>query len=87
MDFRSFFDHTNPDGDGPGDRLRAAGVNWGSYGENIALGQNTPPDVMQAWMTSDGHRRNILDPSFTHLGVGVHTSYGGGPWWTQEFIR
>ena len=87
MDVRQFFAHTNPDGDGPGDRLRAAGVSWGSYGENIAQGQNTPIDVMAAWMNSDGHRRNILDPAFTHLGVGVHTSYSGGPWWTQNFIR
>jgi len=84
---RGFFDHTNPDGDGPGTRLRNAGVNWSSYGENIALGQHDPIEVMQAWMNSDGHRRNILDPDFTHLGIGVHTSYEGGPWWTQNFIR
>ena len=87
MDVRSFFDHTNPDGDGPGTRLREAGVNWGSYGENIAEGQKTPQDVMAAWMDSDGHRRNILDPAFTHLGIGVHTSPAGGPWWTQDFVR
>ncbi len=87
MDVRQFFDHTNPDGDGPGTRLRNAGVEWASYGENIAEGQKTPADVMAAWMNSDGHRRNILDPAFTHLGIGVHTSYEGGPWWTQDFIR
>ena len=58
-----------------------------SYGENIAMGQRTPHEVMVAWMNSAGHRRNILDPSFTHLGVGVHTSYDAGPWWTQNFIR
>jgi uncharacterized protein YkwD len=87
MHVRSFFAHTNPDGEGPGDRLRAAGVNWASYGENIAEGYKTPADVMAAWMNSDGHRLNILDPAFTHLGVGVHTSYDGGPWWTQDFIR
>ena len=68
-------------------RLRAAGVDWASYGENIAVGQSTPQDVMVAWMNSDGHRRNILDPGFTHLGVGVHTASAGGPWWTQNFIR
>jgi len=87
MDARNFFAHDNPDGDGPGERLRAAGVDWGSYGENIAVGQKTPQDVMAAWMDSDGHRRNILDPRFTHLGIGVHTSYEGGPWWTQNFVR
>ena len=87
MDVRAFFAHTNPDGDGPGDRLHAAGVSWASYGENIAMGQKTPADVMRAWMDSDGHRRNILDPAFTHLGVGVHTSAQGGPWWTQCFVR
>ena len=87
MHERDFFAHENPDGDGPGDRLRAAGVNWSSYGENIAIGQETPARVMAAWMGSDGHRRNILDPEFTHLGIGVHTATGGGPYWTQDFIR
>jgi len=87
MDVRGFFDHVNPDGDDPGDRLQAAGIKWRTYGENIAVGYPSPQEVMLAWMNSPGHRANILEPQFTHLGIGVHSSYQGGPWWTQDFVR
>ncbi|MDI2131291.1 CAP domain-containing protein [Yinghuangia seranimata] len=84
MAARNFFDHTDPDGHDPGDRITAAGYNWSSYGENIARGQQTPAAVMDAWMNSPGHRANILRCSYTELGVGINTS-PGGPWWTQDF--
>ncbi|MFB6831215.1 CAP domain-containing protein [Streptomyces hydrogenans] len=83
MAARDFFDHTNPDGDGPGERVTAAGYPWSTYGENIAMGQTTPEQVMEAWMNSPGHRANILNCDFKELGVGVHTD--GGPYWTQVF--
>jgi uncharacterized protein YkwD len=86
MDVRSFFSHVNPDGDGPSDRIDAAGISWSRLGENIAMGYPTPEDVMDGWMTSSGHRANILNPDFTHLGVGVRENGGGGPWWTQNFV-
>ncbi|MFF5536500.1 sigma-70 family RNA polymerase sigma factor [Streptomyces cinerochromogenes] len=84
MAARGFFDHTNPDGDGPGERITAAGYRWSTYGENIARGQQTPQDVMDSWMNSPGHRANILNCSFKNIGVGVHNG-SGGPWWTQAF--
>ncbi|MEU6218479.1 sigma-70 family RNA polymerase sigma factor [Streptomyces sp. NPDC047022] len=84
MAARNFFDHTNPDGAGPGDRINAAGYHWSTYGENIAMGQQTPASVMDSWMHSPGHRANILNCSFKELGVGVHKG-SGGPWWTQDF--
>ncbi len=83
MAARDFFDHTNPDGDGPGERITAAGYTWSSYGENIAKGQTTPAQVMDAWMNSPGHRANILNCGFKEIGIGLHTS--GGPYWTQAF--
>ncbi|AJF67974.1 sigma-70 family RNA polymerase sigma factor [Streptomyces vietnamensis] len=83
MAARDFFDHTNPDGDGPGERITAAGYAWSSYGENIAKGQTTPAQVMDAWMNSPGHRANILNCGFKEIGIGLHTS--GGPYWTQAF--
>ncbi|MFD6247643.1 CAP domain-containing protein [Streptomyces roseolus] len=83
MAARDFFDHTNPDGAGPGDRVTAAGYPWSTYGENIAMGQRTPEQVMEAWMNSPGHRANILNCDFKELGVGIHD--GGGPYWTQVF--
>ncbi|RLV08848.1 RNA polymerase [Streptomyces griseocarneus] len=84
MAARHFFDHTNPDGKGPGDRITAAGYQWSTYGENIAYGQQDPASVMDSWMHSDGHRRNILNCSFKEIGVGVNHA-PGGPRWTQVF--
>ncbi|MEU2503286.1 CAP domain-containing protein [Streptomyces sp. NPDC007863] len=83
MAARDFFDHTNPDGADPGDRVTAAGYPWSTYGENIAMGQRTPEQVMEAWMNSPGHRANILNCDFKELGVGIHDD--GGPYWTQVF--
>lgn len=86
MDVRNYFGHTNPSGQDLGARLESSGVTGlRSWGENIAWGQRTPESVMRDWMESAGHRENILHPTFTHLGVGVH-----GPssiWWTQAFGR
>ena len=84
MDARDFFDHTNPDGADPGQRITAAGYTWSTYGENIAQGQQTPEAVMDSWMNSPGHRANILNCAFKDIGVGIHKGTGG-PWWTQNF--
>jgi len=81
MATRGFFDHTNPDGDGPGERLEAAGFSGFGWGENIAWGQRTPQQVVDGWMGSDGHCRNIMNPDFTEIGVGYH----GANYWTQTF--
>lgn len=83
MATRGFFSHTNPDGQSPWDRAGAAGISHAG-GENIARGQADAASVMNAWMTSPGHRANILNCEFTTLGVGVHEGTGG-PWWTQLF--
>jgi uncharacterized protein YkwD len=83
---RGFFNHTNPSGESPSDRVTAAGI--GNYGgENIAFGYPTAQAVMQAWMKSPGHRANILNCALQTMGVGV--AYGGasGPYWTQVFGR
>ncbi|MFE2629720.1 CAP domain-containing protein, partial [Streptomyces sp. NPDC059374] len=84
MAARGFFDHTNPDGADPGQRITAAGYRWSTYGENIAMGQQTPEAVMKSWMNSPGHRANILNCSFKDIGIGVHEG-PSGPWWTQNF--
>jgi uncharacterized protein YkwD len=51
-------------------RVTQSGFKWWIVAENVAAGQPTPAEVMRAWMASPGHRRNILDPRLTHLGVG-----------------
>ncbi|WP_236075698.1 CAP domain-containing protein [Streptomyces coffeae] len=84
MEQRGFFDHVNPDGAEPEDRITAVGYEWTASGENIASGQATPSAVMRTWMSSPGHRGNILDCDFQELGVGVEFG-AGGPWWTQNF--
>ncbi|MCO6003578.1 CAP domain-containing protein [Actinoallomurus purpureus] len=81
---RHFFDHTNPDGKGPGERLAAVGYPQAAWGENIASGQQTPAAVMNSWMNSPGHRANILNCAYRAIGIGV-AFRGGTPYWTQDF--
>lgn len=63
--------------------MKKFGISYKSAGENIAQGQRTPEEVVQAWMNSAGHRANILNSGFTHIGVGYVES---GNYWTQQFI-
>jgi uncharacterized protein YkwD len=50
------------------------------------MGQQTPQEVVKAWMNSEGHRKNILNPNFTHIGVGYAKGGTGRFYWTQMFI-
>jgi uncharacterized protein YkwD len=77
--------HTGAGGTDAGDRIAASGYAWRAWGENIAAGQPDAASVMQAWMNSAGHRKNILDPHFTDIGVGLAYSTGGVPYWTEDF--
>ncbi|WP_167476504.1 CAP domain-containing protein [Nocardia arthritidis] len=83
---RRFFSHNSPDGRGPGDRAKAQGYT-GGVGENIAQGYRSPEDTMRGWMTSSGHRANILNCSYQTIGVGAldNGRSGQGPLWTQVF--
>jgi uncharacterized protein YkwD len=78
--------HTGSDGSTLVTRAEAAGyVNWSTLGENVATGYGNVDDVMAAWMASSGHRANILNPSFVHVGLAESFSSGGVPYWTQDF--
>ncbi len=79
----NYFSHTSPTYGSPFDMMRDFGVTYESAGENIAQGQPTANEVVQAWMNSEGHRANILSAKFTHIGVGYTE---GGNHWTQMFI-
>lgn len=84
---RSTLSHRLAGEPGLGVRVRRAGyTRWTLVGENIAYGYRTPSAVVRAWMRSPGHRRNILDCRFRHIGVGL-VSRNGVPWWTQDFGR
>lgn len=75
----------NINGKTVGDRATAAGYIWGRVGENIAAGQNSPEQVMESWMNSEGHRANILKAEFQELGVGYAKDKEGVPYWVQVF--
>lgn len=81
--------HTDPrDGSSPGDRITRTGYEFSTWAENVAVGYATPAAVMNGWMTSAGHCKNILNPAFTEIGVGFVT--GGeryNQFWTQVFAR
>jgi len=82
---RDFFDHDNPDGDGPSERMEAAGYDGRGWGENIAAGHDNAEETMQQWMDSPGHCQNIMGDNYTLIGVGY---YPGGEYdhlWTQTF--
>jgi uncharacterized protein YkwD len=82
MAANGYFSHTSQDGRSFADRIEAAGYSGSPGGENIAQGQRSPQEVHDAWMNSEGHRRNILDCNFNAIGVGLHA----GSWtWTQNF--
>jgi uncharacterized protein YkwD len=85
MAAEQYFEHQSPDGSTPGDRLADAGLGGTYWGENIAMGQPDPEAVVADWMSSEGHRENILDPQFARLGVGVRFA-GDGPYWVQDFL-
>lgn len=78
-----YFSHTSPTYGSPFDMMRDNGISYKAAGENIAQGQPTPQEVVKAWMDSPGHRKNILSPDFTHIGIGYDPS---GHHWTQMFI-
>jgi uncharacterized protein YkwD len=63
------------------DRVAGFYENWSNLGENLAQGYASPADAMAGWMSSQGHRDNILNPSFTEIGVG----YATGAYWSQDF--
>ena len=87
MALRDYFDHVSPEGEGPDARVTRAGYPWTEVAENIALGQETPREVMQAWMASEGHCRGVLSVGAAELGVGMEVDRSAGPWWTQVFAR
>jgi uncharacterized protein YkwD len=79
---RHFFDHVNPDGRDPFQRMTAAGIHWRAAAENIAQGQGSGRQVYDDWMHSPGHRRNIEGREYTRYGLGLV-----GRTWTLDFAR
>jgi uncharacterized protein YkwD len=84
-----YFSHDSLDGTNPFDRMRAAGYTGGAMAENIGVGYKTAAAVVEGWMNSAGHRRNILNCTYTVIGIGydagqVTPEWGNGSW-VQDF--
>jgi uncharacterized YkwD family protein/spore coat assembly protein SafA len=84
MQAKGYFSHQSPTYGSPFNMLKHFGVQYKMAGENIANGQTSPEEVMKSWMNSSGHRANILNAEYTHIGVGYNVA---GKYWTQMFIK
>ena len=80
-------DHVLRDGPypAPTDRLAAAGYKWRAFAENIAYGQRGPEAVTESWMGSAGHRANMLNGSYTEIGIGYAVDPRGRTYFVQVF--
>lgn len=83
---KNYFSHQSPTYGSPFDMMKKYGITYRAAGENIAAGQKTPEEVVNAWMNSEGHRANILNPNYTAIGVGYVQGGSYGSYWVQEFI-
>ncbi len=84
---KNYFAHNSPTYGTPFDMMKAFGLKYSAAGENIAKGQRTAQEVVNAWMNSPGHRANILSPAYQEIGVGLARDSAGRALWTQMFIK
>ena len=69
MSLRDFYSHVSPEGVRLTGRLEAVNYSAEEAGENLAIGNDLPSDVVKAWMNSEPHRDNLLNPDFTEIGI------------------
>ena len=77
---KKYFSHTSPDGSNAGVRLDRMGYRWTAFGENIAQGYSSEKQVVEGWLRSPGHCRNIMSKLYKEMGVAR-----SGKYWTQTF--
>lgn len=82
----NYFSHTSPDYGSPFEMMKAFGISYTYAGENIAAGQTSAAAVMKSWMNSSGHKANILNKNYTHIGIGYAKGGTYSRYWTQQFI-
>nr|WP_245867806.1 CAP domain-containing protein [Sporomusa silvacetica] len=83
---RNYFSHYSPEGQSPFDRIKLAGITYSAAGENIGINQ-TVQQAEVAFMNSSGHRANILNSSYTKVGIGVTFDKSGNVYVVQDFIK
>jgi len=83
----NFFSHTGLDDSSAGDRITAQGYTWSSYAENIAAGQRSVQSVVDGWMQSEGHCKNIMSSNVTEMGLAcsINADADYTTYWTQDF--
>ena len=86
VEIKSVFSHNRPDGSSCFTVLDDYNISYRTSGENIAYGQKTPAAVVNAWMNSEGHRKNIMSANFGKVGIGCYYS-NGTYYWTQLFTN
>jgi len=79
---RQFFDHTNPDGLDPFERMERAGLRYHAAAENLAMGATSGDEVFEGWMNSRGHRRNLENCVYARIGIGRYRNY-----WSCELAK
>ncbi len=83
----NFLSHEGSDGSTMESRIQETGYAFSAIAENVAGGQPTPESVIQTWLNSSGHRRNMLNPEYTEIGIGYATNSSSQytHYWTQVF--
>ncbi len=85
---KNYFEHVDPAGHSPADRVRATGYQEKLVGENIAYGPKTVDEVVQGWLDSPGHCENIMDPRFVEMGLALAPGrVKHGLYWVQVFAE
>lgn len=84
---KGYFSHQSPTYGSPFQMMESFGLRFSAAGENIAYGQRTPAEVMNAWMNSPGHRSNIMNGTYSEIGVGLARNSSGVCYWTQQFMK
>ncbi|SDO11132.1 CAP domain-containing protein [Alkalicoccus daliensis] len=85
MHINNYFAHESPEHGDPFQMILEAGITFRNAGENIAYGQPSAEEVIKEWMESPGHRENIMNENYTHLGVGYYE--GGRTYYVQMFMQ
>lgn len=85
LEIIKLWSHTRPDG-----TIFVTAYEYLSYakiGENLASGPKTPNEVVAGWMSSEGHRRNMLDGDYEHMAISVSEDEERRLYWVQIFYR
>lgn len=83
----NYYSHISPTYGSPFEMMKFYGINYSTAGENIAQGQVSADEVVEAWMNSTGHRENILNPAFSKIGIGAYAGNNRHLHWTQMFMN